>query len=532
MKKNQELEKINARIEYLFNEWKALQPLKPENQERFDKKVRLDWNYHSNKIEGNTLTYGETELLLVFGRYDGGHLKRDYLEMQAHDIAINKVKEFAKDRDRNLTEADIRGLNKIILKEPFWSQAQAPDGTPTQKKIIPGQYKEQPNHVKTATGEIFKFAEPHEVPLKMDELMKWFHKEMKHPTLPIASFLAELHHRFILIHPFDDGNGRVVRLLVNYVLLRLGYPPLVVKSSDRENYLIAINKADTSDMDAFAIYLGKALIFWLELGIKAAKGEDISEADDVDKEVDLFIREQKSKGLNEYFSKESAINLIDNLSEVLFDTFKNKFKSFDKLFHSMEISQIIKTECLDVARNQIVEYSEKFTDNISIKHNLGLLDTQHVLTHDSGLSEDFQPVSFDDFGYLKIYIILSYKSYQGQLSKDLEKPFNMEAVLLIEIDKFKYKISIESKNYIGEKTICEGTVNLPGGFNYNYEEPEEDREKEKTINEERYYNQLLTQEEANKFVAEGKKEFLKLLKSAVGKDTDDKKNKVHTLLNK
>ncbi len=502
-----ELETINARIEDLFNQWKALQPLKQENQERFDKKVRLDWNFHSNKIEGNTLTYGETELLLIFGRYEGGHLERDYLEMQAHNIAINKVKEFAKDMDRSLTEADIRDLNQITLKEPFWSTAQTPDGASTQKKIIPGQYKKHPNHVKIkGTGEIFKFAEPHEVPLKMDELMKWFHKEMKHPTLPIASFLAELHHRFILIHPFDDGNGRVVRLLVNYVLLRLGYPPLVVKSSDRENYLIAINKADTSDMDAFAIYLGKALISWLEIGIKAAKGEDISESDDVDKEVDLFIREQEGKGLNKYFSKESAINLIDNLSEVLFETFKNKFKCFDKLFHSTNIKQLI-------VKPDVYEYNARwsrgFESNEDIKRQLELLDAAVVL--------------FEDFHYTQIYINLSYKSYRSQYNQSFEKPFDMEVILLIEMDQFKYTINIEAKNYIGEKVLSESRVDVPFGIS-NYKDPEpEDKEKNKTISEERYYHQLLTQEEASKFVAKGQKEFLKLLKSATGKDTDDKK---------
>jgi len=60
MKKNQELEIVNQRIEQLFAEWKALQHMKGEYQEKFDKKVHLDWNVHYNRIEGNTLTYDET----------------------------------------------------------------------------------------------------------------------------------------------------------------------------------------------------------------------------------------------------------------------------------------------------------------------------------------------------------------------------------------------------------------------------------------------------------------------------------------
>ena len=507
-----ELERINDHIEELFNKWKALQHLQPEDQERFDKKVRLEWNYHSNHIEGNTLTYNETKALLDEGKEEGIHPPRDYKEIKAHDLAINKIREFAKDKERKLNEVTIRDLNQIILKEPFWKDAVTSDGQKTKKKIFPGQYKTQPNHVITEEGKIFKFTEPHDVPIKMQELMDWFHKEMENSSLSIASFVAQLHHRFIVIHPFDDGNGRIVRLWINYVLLRFGYPPLVIKSEDKRNYFAALQRADNDDIDSLAVYLGKGLIFWLETGIKAGKGEDISEMGDVDKEVDLFIREQEGKGLNKYFSKESVINLIDNLSEMLFEIFKNKFKRFDELFDSLEMYQITKAEGIDVARNKLVEHPKKFTDNIDIKNSLGLLDAQAV--------------SFENIGVVQIYITLSYRSYKGQLSKNLKEPFDMETILLVKMNKFKYTISIEAKNYIGKKVLPEGRVDIPGiGIsNYNYKEPEEEnRGKDKTISKERYYNQLLTQEEANKFVAEGKKEFLKLLKSALGKDIEDKK---------
>ena len=77
------LKKVSERIETLFDEWEKLQPLKPSDQERWEKKVKLNWNYHSNHIEGNTLSYNETEMLLVHGRCEGGHLERDYMEMKA-----------------------------------------------------------------------------------------------------------------------------------------------------------------------------------------------------------------------------------------------------------------------------------------------------------------------------------------------------------------------------------------------------------------------------------------------------------------
>ena len=82
-----------------------------------------------------------------------------------------------------------------------------------------------PNHVKTPTGEIHYYATPEETPAKMEELMNWLrgHQE-KHDLHPII-VAAIFHHRFVSIHPFDDGNGRMSRLLMNLLLLQDGYPP-------------------------------------------------------------------------------------------------------------------------------------------------------------------------------------------------------------------------------------------------------------------------------------------------------------------
>lgn len=83
---------IDKRIQGLYEEWSSLQPLSRENDERLWEKIRLEWNYHSNRIEGNALTYEETELLLVHGRAEGDHPLRDYEEMKAHNVGIEKVR--------------------------------------------------------------------------------------------------------------------------------------------------------------------------------------------------------------------------------------------------------------------------------------------------------------------------------------------------------------------------------------------------------------------------------------------------------
>ncbi len=76
------LEKIDS----LRQQLKKLKPLKREDEERLWKKFRLEWNYNSNHIEGNTLTYGQTELLLIFEKTTGDHDMREYEEMKAHDV--------------------------------------------------------------------------------------------------------------------------------------------------------------------------------------------------------------------------------------------------------------------------------------------------------------------------------------------------------------------------------------------------------------------------------------------------------------
>jgi Fic family protein len=155
---------------------RGFEPLKPEDQQRLDKKFRLEFNYNSNHIEGNTLTYGETELLLIFDKTTGDHDKREYDEMEAHDVALKMVQSEAADPERPLTEQFIRSLNQCLLVKPFWKEAITEDGQSTRKKITPGQYKSSPNSVRLQNGEIFHYASPQETPAKMEELVAWYNK--------------------------------------------------------------------------------------------------------------------------------------------------------------------------------------------------------------------------------------------------------------------------------------------------------------------------------------------------------------------
>jgi Fic family protein len=92
-----DLSSLLEKIDSLRAELDSLKPLKQVDEERLWKKFRLEWNFNSNHIEGNTLTYGQTELLLIFDKTTGDHDMREYEEMKAHDVAIKLIQEYARD---------------------------------------------------------------------------------------------------------------------------------------------------------------------------------------------------------------------------------------------------------------------------------------------------------------------------------------------------------------------------------------------------------------------------------------------------
>ncbi len=260
-----------ADLEEAVSEWHDLrQGMKEADEERLWMKLRLEWNYNSNHIEGNTLSYHETELLLIHGRTAGGHPMRDYEEMKAHDVAIDHARSLA-GAEQVIGEGDIRDLNQILLKEPYWQSAETPDGQPTRKRIVPGQYKRQPNHVRTATGELHRFAEPEETPALMEEWTRDFRRDLERTAYPLPLLLAESHWSFLRIHAFDDGNGRTARLLANYALLRKDLPPIVIKSEDRDRYFGLLQNADLGFTLPLAQFMLESLRWTLQLAMRAAR---------------------------------------------------------------------------------------------------------------------------------------------------------------------------------------------------------------------------------------------------------------------
>ncbi|QIH35609.1 Fic family protein [Sphingobacterium sp. DR205] len=282
----------------LKNELDSIRPLSKEQEEIIMQKFRLDWNYNSNNLEGNSLTYGETKALLLHGITAQGKPLKDHFEITGHDEAIKWIEDLVKG-DFPLTENFIRELHTLLLKSPYEVKAITPDGHPTTRRIAVGQYKTAPNHVKTKTGKIFRFATPEETPAKMHDLISWYRSESELPDLNPIILAAEFHYRFIRIHPFDDGNGRTARIIMNFILMKFGYPPVIIKTEDKENYFSALQQADGGEIEPFINYIAMNLIRSLQIMISGAQGENIEEDDDALKELALLKarlkKEKKTK---------------------------------------------------------------------------------------------------------------------------------------------------------------------------------------------------------------------------------------------
>lgn len=327
-----ELRILLAEATSLMAELDKFRPLGAEIEARILQKFRLDWNYHSNHIEGNKLTYGETKALILFGITAKGKTLQEHLETSGHDEAVKWLIEIVKS-ETEITETFIRQLHELILKNPYQKEAITPSGQKTSRWIKIGQYKTEPNHVITKTGETFYFATPEETPAKMHDLMLWYREKRTDKDISPILLAAEFHYKFIRIHPFDDGNGRMARLLMNFILMQKGFPPAIIKTEDKENYYAVLQQADAGILEPFVEYIAENVIHSLELMLKAAKGESIEAPDDLDKEIALLENKIKAKGekIEKVKSEETLKEWCDNVLPYLAEKFievNEKFKGF------------------------------------------------------------------------------------------------------------------------------------------------------------------------------------------------------------
>ena len=190
------------------------------------------------------MTYGQTEILLLFGKVVGEADLRHVQEMTASNVGLRMMTEAASLKDMPLTQNLIGTLHKTLLREDYIVYRGLPDGGQTSYVIHAGQYKTRPNSVITRYGDRFEYASPEETPSLMSDLVDWYNEAEQDAKLSPVELAALFHYRYIRIHPFEDGNGRIARLMVNYILSRHGYPMVVVRSRKKNEYLEALHQTD------------------------------------------------------------------------------------------------------------------------------------------------------------------------------------------------------------------------------------------------------------------------------------------------
>ncbi|MBW1649689.1 MAG: Fic family protein [Deltaproteobacteria bacterium] len=259
-----DLKKISAGIKKLLETADSLKiqidnkkSLQKERMAALQEKLRIDWTYNSNAIEGSSLTMGETLFFLKEGLTVEGKPFKDFIDAKNHSEAINLLYDVITDK-RLVTQSLIKEINALLLFGVKRTSAMDEHGKRIQKPASPGKYKTLPNHVLQMDGTIHFYTDPIYVADEMEILCRFINDNIDkiHPII----LSSAAHYNMVRIHPFDDGNGRGARILTNLILMKQKYPMAIIKTENRRQYLTALNKADKGDIYPFLNLTANSLI--------------------------------------------------------------------------------------------------------------------------------------------------------------------------------------------------------------------------------------------------------------------------------
>ena len=191
-----------------------LRPLARKSLAALSSWYDVELTYSSNAIEGNTLTRSETAIVLEKGITVNGKPLKDHMEAVGHKDALDYVRVLAGQKEP-IRENDVRQIHSLILG-----------------RVEPGESGRYSNYQRQITGSSLVLPSPAEIPPLMGDFGKWLAKAPANAETAISA-----HERLVAIHPFSDGNGRTSRLLMNLVLLKGGYPPVVIGPEHRTDYI-------------------------------------------------------------------------------------------------------------------------------------------------------------------------------------------------------------------------------------------------------------------------------------------------------
>ncbi len=213
--------------------------------------------HNSTAIEGNTLVLREVELLLKEGRAVGGKQLAEYMEVHGYADATQWVYQQGLapgdwTTGALITLTEVRHVHRLAMAK-VWEVAPHPDAT---EREGPGSFRE--HNIKPFQ----RGMQPPDWPEVQALMTDWVERASKLATSerPLPEALAAVHAEFERIHPFLDGNGRAGRMVTNLLLIRLGYPPAIIRKAERTRYLEHLRRADTGDPGPLGEFLARAVL--------------------------------------------------------------------------------------------------------------------------------------------------------------------------------------------------------------------------------------------------------------------------------
>lgn len=248
-----DLNDLLKQLDKLQNEWQLCKPLNGTQLRKMREYFDVTYTYDSNKIEGNTLTYQETHLIVNEGVTIGGKSMREHLEAINHYEAIDFIVDIAQ-KNESITERLIKEVHYLILKGIDRANA--------------GVYRSVPVLI---SGSSFKPPEPFLVAKQMEEVMEFYmdNKNKLHPVI----LAADMHEKIVTVHPFIDGNGRTSRLIMNLILIMNGFTIASLKGDydSRMQYYKALNEAQVKgNKELFYKLIAETCVSSLEEHIQLA----------------------------------------------------------------------------------------------------------------------------------------------------------------------------------------------------------------------------------------------------------------------
>jgi hypothetical protein len=221
----------------------------------FNARLAREWAIETGQIEGvYDLARGITRTLIERGidadliGHQPGQKPPELIAaiLRDHQDALEGLFQFVKG-ERPLTKGYIHELHSALLRHQDTTIGVDQFGRMFDTEVLKGQYKLRPNNPTREDGSVHEYCPPEQVETEMERLVQ-LHQEHSSAGVPVEVEAAWLHHRFVQIHPYQDGNGRVARALASLVFLRAGWFAVIVTRDDRSRYIDALEVADDGDL--------------------------------------------------------------------------------------------------------------------------------------------------------------------------------------------------------------------------------------------------------------------------------------------